>query len=104
VELSGEGSSSTSLPIVPLSASCTLRQIHLPMTMSQRTIPYLVAGITGILSGVYIFKPLLDQHAQGGMLRSQEGQKNAPPNPTLPVKNENINHGTNVENNSTQST
>ncbi|KAA1471388.1 hypothetical protein DENSPDRAFT_837371 [Dentipellis sp. KUC8613] len=28
--------------------------------MSRRLTPYLVAGLTGILSGVYIFRPLIE--------------------------------------------
>ncbi|OSD06143.1 hypothetical protein PYCCODRAFT_1083007 [Trametes coccinea BRFM310] len=29
--------------------------------MSRRAVPLLVAGVTGVLSGIYIFKPLFDQ-------------------------------------------
>ncbi|KAI0652336.1 hypothetical protein C8Q79DRAFT_937060 [Trametes meyenii] len=28
---------------------------------SRRAVPFLVAGVTGVLSGIYIFKPLFDQ-------------------------------------------
>ncbi|KAI0639871.1 hypothetical protein C8Q77DRAFT_1083297 [Trametes polyzona] len=27
-----------------------------------RVVPFLVAGVTGVLSGIYIFKPLFDQN------------------------------------------
>ncbi|KAI8981198.1 hypothetical protein BD414DRAFT_491961 [Trametes punicea] len=29
--------------------------------MSRRAVPFLVAGVTGVLSGIYIFKPLFDR-------------------------------------------
>ncbi|KAM5531355.1 hypothetical protein V8D89_015000 [Ganoderma adspersum] len=32
--------------------------------MSRRAVPFLVAGVTGVLSGIYIFKPLFDQSDQ----------------------------------------
>ncbi|KAI1794010.1 hypothetical protein LXA43DRAFT_187542 [Ganoderma leucocontextum] len=32
--------------------------------MSRRAVPFLVAGVTGVLSGIYIFKPLFDQSNQ----------------------------------------
>ncbi|KAI0375469.1 hypothetical protein BV20DRAFT_960631 [Pilatotrama ljubarskyi] len=30
--------------------------------MSRRAVPFIVAGVTGVLSGIYIFKPLFDQN------------------------------------------
>ncbi|KZT08622.1 uncharacterized protein LAESUDRAFT_45531 [Laetiporus sulphureus 93-53] len=54
--------------------------------MSRRQVaPLLVAGLTGILSGIYIFKPLLESEAKSldaqssiGIKNDRSTEKNAP--------------------------
>ncbi|KAK7686577.1 hypothetical protein QCA50_010177 [Cerrena zonata] len=38
---------------------------------SRRLVPFLVAGVTGVLSGVYIFKPLLEKADQDRQRQAQ---------------------------------
>ncbi|RPD65036.1 hypothetical protein L226DRAFT_528317 [Lentinus tigrinus ALCF2SS1-7] len=38
----------------------------------SRAVPFLVAGVTGVLSGVYIFKPLFDQRTGRAVARSTD--------------------------------
>ncbi|TBU34441.1 hypothetical protein BD309DRAFT_946278 [Dichomitus squalens] len=47
--------------------------------MSRRAVPFLVAGITGVLSGVYIFKPLFDQHNNSLQDTGRDGPAGAVP-------------------------
>ncbi|OBZ68390.1 hypothetical protein A0H81_11599 [Grifola frondosa] len=50
--------------------------------MSRRTLPFFVAGVTGILSGLYIFKPLLDQKSRNEMRASEPPNNGAPTSQT----------------------
>ncbi|KAL1951240.1 hypothetical protein VTO73DRAFT_389 [Trametes versicolor] len=40
------------------------------MSRSSRAVPLLVAGVTGVLSGIYIFKPLFDQNSDNAPSRA----------------------------------
>ncbi|GBE77488.1 hypothetical protein SCP_0103630 [Sparassis crispa] len=50
--------------------------------LSRRIIPFLVAGITGVVSGVYIFKPLLDESSRNDVDATKLPASEPPDSPT----------------------
>jgi len=46
--------------------------------MSRRLTPYFFAGILGVVSGVYIFKPLVEENAAIRELRGAAGAVKSP--------------------------
>jgi len=53
------------------------------MSGLQRLMPYIVAGITGVASGIYIFKPMLQKPAENTNWEKAPLETPQPPATTL---------------------
>ncbi|KAF8841937.1 hypothetical protein BDN67DRAFT_1068125 [Paxillus ammoniavirescens] len=56
--------------------------------MSRRLTPYLFAGLLGVISGVYIFKPVLEEAVAAKEIRgaTEEVKSPAPEHPPVKAK------------------
>ncbi|KAH7922860.1 hypothetical protein BV22DRAFT_627696 [Leucogyrophana mollusca] len=54
--------------------------------MSRRSLPYLLAGMTGIISGVYIFRPVMEEAVTAQQTsEAMDHMKRAPASPGPPA-------------------